>query len=36
MHLWNLLAADTETLNRCWQVTDKRKSAWQKRAIRCN
>jgi hypothetical protein len=25
-----------ESLNRCWPVTDKSKSAWQKRAIRCN
>jgi hypothetical protein len=30
---WNLLATDLETLNRCWPVTDKRKSAWQKRAV---
>jgi hypothetical protein len=25
----------SEHLNRCLAVTDKRKSAWQKRAIRC-
>ena len=31
--LWNPIAS--ETLNRCRPVTDKRKSAWQKLAIRC-
>jgi hypothetical protein len=30
---WNPRAP--ETLNRCWPVTDKGKSAWQKDAIRC-
>ena len=32
---WQTISAAPEPLNRCLPVTDKGKSAWQKRAIRC-